>query len=110
MKTYVQPGEQITVAAPAAVVTGDGVLIGTLFGVAQETTAIGLDVVLIRRGVFIMPKATGTAWAVGGKLYWDNAAKNITTVVGANTVVGCAALAALSADTTGNVLLDGMIR
>ena len=36
MKTYVAPGHSITVTAPSGGVTsGQGVLIGTLFGIAQ---------------------------------------------------------------------------
>jgi len=34
-KNYIQPGQTITIAAPTGgVLSGDGVLIGTLFGIA----------------------------------------------------------------------------
>ena len=34
MKTYVQPGNTITLTAPYAVASGDGLLVGSIFGVA----------------------------------------------------------------------------
>ncbi|MFZ1415230.1 MAG: DUF2190 family protein [Defluviicoccus sp.] len=42
MKTYVQPGHTLTITAPSGGVTsGHGVLIGTLFGIAQADAAEG---------------------------------------------------------------------
>ena len=44
-KNYIQPGHTITVAAPTGgVLSGDGVLIGTLFGIAQYDAVEGADV------------------------------------------------------------------
>lgn len=110
MKTYIQTGENITLAAPYTVTAGGGALVGAIFGVAQDAAASGADVVLITEGVFEMPKATGNAWTLGQKLYWDNTAKNITGTVGSNTLVGAAMIAAASGDTVGTVYLDGTIR
>jgi predicted RecA/RadA family phage recombinase len=109
MKNYIQSVENLQVLAPYALTPGQGALVGSLFGVAQETAANGTDVVLVTEGVFELAKATG-AWTVGVKLYWDNSARNITTTASANTLVGCATAAALSGDTTGFVYLDGAIR
>ena len=36
MKTYVDSGKTVTLTAPAAVNSGKGILIGSLFGVAQN--------------------------------------------------------------------------
>ena len=33
MKTYVQPGNTITLTAPYAVASGDGLLVGSIFGI-----------------------------------------------------------------------------
>lgn len=44
-------------------------------------------------------KATGEAWAVGAKIYWDNTAKKFTTTATSNTLCGYALGAALAADT-----------
>ena len=41
MKNFVQPGNTITLTAPYAVTSGDGLLVGAIFGVAAGTAAIG---------------------------------------------------------------------
>jgi predicted RecA/RadA family phage recombinase len=110
MKNFIQPGENLTFAAPYAVTAGAGALVGSVFGVAQSAAANGEEVVLLTEGVFEMAKATGQAWTVGLKLYWDNSAKNITSTASANTLVGAATAAALTGDTVGVVYLDGTIR
>lgn len=57
MKNYIQEGRMITVAAPAGGVTsGDGVVIGSLFGVASKTAAAGETVTIATEGVFDLPK------------------------------------------------------
>lgn len=110
MKNYVQPGENITLAAPYDVASGAGALVGSIFGVAQETVLSGADVVLVRRGVFDLAKVSAQAWTVGAKIYWDNAAKVCTTVSTSNTLIGAAAAAAANPSATGTVLLDGAVR
>ncbi|MGV8987810.1 MAG: DUF2190 family protein [Cypionkella sp.] len=110
MQNYVQPGENLTLAAPYDVASGAGALIGSIFGVASTTTTSGNDCVFVTEGVFLLAKTAGQAWTQGAKVYWDNTAKNVTTTVGSNTLIGVATVAALSADTTGYVYLDGAIR
>ena len=110
MKNYVQPGENFTITATAAITSGDFVSIGSLGGVAQGTVAIGEDVVLVRRGVFTLPKTSAQAWTVGAPIYWDASAGEMTTVSTGNTLVGCAAAVAADPSATGRVLLDGTIR
>jgi predicted RecA/RadA family phage recombinase len=41
MRNFIQNGDIITVAAPAAVASGDGVLVGTLFGIAVDDADSG---------------------------------------------------------------------
>jgi len=41
MKNYVYSGEKIDLDAPAAVTSGDPLLVGSLFGVAQNSAALG---------------------------------------------------------------------
>ena len=110
MKNYVQPGETIEVTAPAALSSGDGVLVGTLFGVAQTDAANATQVQISRRGVFTLPKVLAQAWTQGAKIYWDNTAKNCTTVATSNTIIGAAVVAAANPSATGTVLLDGAVR
>lgn len=108
MKNYVQLGDNLTLPAPYSVTSGDGALIGAIFGVASTTQFAGEDTSFVRIGVFNLTKAAGTAWAVGQKLYWDNGAKNVTATAG-GTLIGAAATAALAADTSGAVLLSGQV-
>lgn len=66
MKNFVQRGDTITVAAPATLSSGDGVLIGSLFGVATTDAASGADVALVTTGVIALPKESTTdTFAVG---------------------------------------------
>lgn len=107
MKNFVQPGETVSVAAPYAVASGGGALVGSLFGVATATAANGADVELVTEGMFDLAKATGagTAFTVGAKAYWDNTNKVVTPVSSGNTLIGVATLAASTSDTTGRVRL-----
>lgn len=110
MQNYIQPGENLTLAAPYAVASGAGALVGAIFGVAQAAAASGADVVLVREGVFTLPKVSAQAWTLGAKIYWDDTAKNCTTTVGSNVLIGAAVAAAANPTATGDVLLDGAIR
>lgn len=108
MKNLVmQSGDNITVPAPYAVASGAGVLVGAMFGVASSDAALNANVVIVRKGVYTLAKATGQAWTAGARLYWDNTAKNVTTTASGNTLIGFAQVAAASGATTGNVILTG---
>ncbi|SIS98423.1 DUF2190 family protein [Paracoccus saliphilus] len=109
MKNYIQPGENLTLAMPAAVASGGAVLIGAIFGVAQGKAEAGDSVVLVRRGVFELPKLSAEAWSAGDPVYWDDTAKQLTTVE-ADALVGAAVEDAANPSETGIVLLDGVIR
>jgi predicted RecA/RadA family phage recombinase len=76
MKNFVQPGNNITVAAPYAVDSGEGVLIGQLFGVACGDAENGADVDIATTGVFDMAKDADDVFAsVGAPVYFDTATK-----------------------------------
>lgn len=110
MKTYVSSGEVITVAAPYAVASGAGALVGTLFGVAQNAAANAAPVALVTTGVFDLVKVGSQAWTVGAAIYWDDTNKRCTTVTTSNTLIGKAVLAVGSGagETTGRVRLNGV--
>lgn len=110
-KNYIQRGENITLPAPYDVASGGGALIGAIFGVASTAQLSGEDTSFARVGVFTLPKATGEAWSgtAPPKIYWDNTNKRCTTTAGGNTLIGAGVAAALSADTTGAVLLTGQV-
>ncbi|GAB5431217.1 MAG: hypothetical protein EpisKO_05870 [Epibacterium sp.] len=105
MKNYIQPGEKITVSAPADVASGAGVLVGAMFGVATGAAALGADVTIVRKGVFNLNKLAAQAWGEGVKVYWNNTAKECTTVASGNTHIGYAASAAADPSSIGVVVL-----
>ncbi|OWJ69826.1 hypothetical protein CDV50_16025 [Haematobacter massiliensis] len=110
MKNYKMPGENITLPAPAAVLSGQAQLIGVIFGVAQFDASAGETCVYVRRGVFVLPKTSAQAWTAGVKIYWDDTNKVATTTASGNTLIGAAAAAAANPSAAGDVLLDGVIR
>lgn len=109
MKNFIAVANVLTVIAPAAVTSGQGVLVGALFGVATRDAASGAEVEINLTGVFDLPKAASQAWTVGQRVYWDNAAKNTTNVVGSNTLIGVATIpvGGTAGETTGRVRLNG---
>lgn len=110
MKNYVSPGDTLDLTAPTGgVVAGVAYLIGVIVAVANYSAAEGLIATFSRRGVFTLPKATGQAWTEGAVLYWDNTNKVFTTTASGNTKAGAAVAAAASGDTSGKVLLPGII-
>ncbi len=108
MKNFLQPGDTVTVNAPVAVNSGDGLLVGALFGVALATAAINTNVEVLTEGVVDLPKAA-VAVTQGAKIYWDNTAKNLTTTATNNTLIGCAILASAVGDGTVRVRLNGAV-
>lgn len=107
MKNFIQPGDIVTIPAPADVASGAGVLAGTLFGVAEIDAVSGDDVSIATTGVFDLAKVSAQAWTVGAAIYWDNTAKLATTVATSNTLIGKATAAAANPSAVGRVRLDG---
>lgn len=107
MKTYIERGENVTVAAPYAVASGAGCLTGRMFGVAQSAAAAAALVVLCVIGVYNLAKKAGDTPGQGALLYWDDNAKLVTTTAAGNTVIGVALLPAQAGDATVRVRLNG---
>lgn len=110
MKNFEQIGDNVTVIAAADVASGQGHLVGSLFGIAVDAAESGAPVVLRRVGIITHAKTSAQAWTQGAKIYWDNTGKVFTTASSGNTLVGVAAEAAANPSATGKVLLDGAIR
>ncbi len=87
MLNMVKEGNVITMAAPANVTSGEGVVVGGLFGVATATVLSGADVELLVEGVVSLPKAAGSI-SPGVLLYWDNTNKRATTTASGNRPIG----------------------
>ncbi|MEL6284584.1 MAG: capsid cement protein [Pseudomonadota bacterium] len=106
MKNYIQKGDAITVPAPAAVVSGEGVLVGDLFGVASGDAANGSTVTLATVGVFELPKTSTDDIAVGVAIYWDDSAGEATATSTDNTLIGHAVASAGNPSATVKVRLS----
>jgi predicted RecA/RadA family phage recombinase len=109
MKNYVAHGETVVVPAPYALSSGQGALVGTMFGVATADAVITADVALKTCGVFDLTKIGSQAWTVGAAVYWDDTNKRCTTVLTGNTKIGVAVVAVdnQAGSTTGRVRLNG---
>ena len=105
-QNFVQKGEVIpfTVPASTTIASGDGVVVGAMFGVALNPGVAADQIQVALEGVFTLAKGSG-AISVGAKVYWDAANKVITTTASGNTFAGYAYAAALSGDTQLNVIL-----
>lgn len=110
---FIQQGKVMTYPAPTGGVTKDvPLLIGSLLVIPRTTAAATVLFDGDVEGVYSVTKADSQAWTAGVKVYWDDTAKNFTTTVGTNVLVGTAAeaVAATAGLTTGKVRLDGVAR
>ena len=107
MKNYVQTGENITVTAEAAATSGDGVRVGTLFGIASGDADIGAPLVLVPEGVFELPTVATAAVAVGAAVYWRSGDGLVTTTASGTTKEGVAIMAAGNPSSAVRVRLNG---
>ena len=104
-KNYVQKGENLTLAAPADVLSGAGVVVGSIFGIAMGNALSGASVDLATTGVFTMAKVSALAIAVGDIVYFDNATKLVNKTSAGNTRIGLAVTAAANPSGTVQVRL-----
>jgi predicted RecA/RadA family phage recombinase len=107
MKNYVQRGDTMTLTAPYDRNSGEGALVGSIFGVAANTVANATDGEFDVVGVFTLAKVSAQAWTQGALIYWDNTAKLCTTVSSGNKLIGVAASAAGNPSGAGDVRLNG---
>ena len=108
MKNYVHPGNTVTLTAPYAVTSGDGLLVGSICGVAAGHAANAETVETALVGVFDLKKVASQAWSAGDKVYWDNTNKEASKTATGNVLIGVAteAVAAGAADVIGRVRLN----
>lgn len=109
MNNFVQPGDVVRVTAPYNVNSGQGVKVGSLFGVATASATNAANVEIMTVGVFDLskPNAVSTSVAAGANVHWDDT--NVTTTISAtsNLRLGVAVAAAGNTDTTVRVRLTG---
>jgi predicted RecA/RadA family phage recombinase len=111
MKTYIQPGDTITVLAPANVTAGQLCRVGVLAGVAVTTALSGNPVEILVDGVVDVTKAGSQAWTVGAAIYGTGTttltATTATTTGNILLGVAVAAVGAGAGETTGRIRLNG---
>ncbi|MFN3614848.1 MAG: DUF2190 family protein [Rubrimonas sp.] len=109
MKTYIQNGHVITVPTPAGgIASGDGLIVGNIFGIAAYSAAEGDPLELATTGVYKLPKASAAMFAVGARVAWDNTAKQVNTPGAGRFPIGVAVEAAGTGVTSVAVRLDGV--
>ncbi len=91
--------------------SGDGLLVGSIFGIAAGGAALGESVETALVGVFDITKVGSQAWTAGAKVYWDNTNKEATKTATANTLIGVAteAIAGGAGDLIGRVRLNASV-
>lgn len=107
MKNFVQNGVNLTLAAPAAVLAGECVAIGSIVGIAAQSADEGADVDLVTQGVFELPKVAALAIAIGDKVYWDPLTKLVNKTATSNKLLGVAVTDAANPSGFVNVRLNG---
>jgi predicted RecA/RadA family phage recombinase len=109
MKNQIQKGEVITVPAPVGgIASGEGAIIGNIFGIAAYAAAEGDPLELATTGVYQLSKATAAVLTVGARVAWDNTAKNINVLGAGRFPVGVATESAGNGITSVAVRLDGV--
>lgn len=109
MKNFVAVGDRLTITAGADIASGAGVLVGSLFGVAEAAIANGAEGAIVLTGIYDLPKVGSQAWTVGALVYWDAGNARCTTTASTHKLIGVAAAAVGSGagETTGRVRLNG---
>lgn len=98
MKNFVQSGSVLSVTAPADILSGAGVQVGKLFGVAATDALSGAVVQIQTEGVFSLAKLSTDDVAAGDLLYWDAGNDRLTKTAG----TGSKLLAGVAVEAAGN--------
>lgn len=108
MKNFIQPGNSLAMTVPYAsgVTSGQGMLVGALFGVAAVDGAQNAVIEGATQGVFDLTKQPSLAITAGARVFWDDSNRRITTTATGNYQVGIAVLASATADATVRVWLQ----
>jgi predicted RecA/RadA family phage recombinase len=110
MKNFVQNGRYVEVTLPYARQAGEGVLVGSLFGVCVVGGAQGDVVNIDTESVYDLTAATGsgTDAAQGAIAYWDNgsSARRVTPVSTGHTAIGKFLVEKATTDAVARVRLD----
>ncbi len=75
MKSFVQPGRQVTIPAPYNVSAGEGVVAGSLFGVAFGDATAPANVDILCEGVVDLAKNSASVFIVGQPVMFSTSDK-----------------------------------
>lgn len=106
MQNYIQPGETLTLVAPYDRLSGEGALVGAVFGVAVSDVLNTVEGQFLTKGVFTLAKTSAQSWAQGDKIYWDNSNKRCDNVSTVGQLIGVALEIAANPTSTGVVKLN----
>jgi predicted RecA/RadA family phage recombinase len=90
------------------VTSGQGVLVGNLFGVAAKTATEGESVEIATVGVYELPKLASAVIAAGARVAWDDTAKQVVLPGAGKAPIGIAIEAAGNGAATVRVRLNGV--
>lgn len=105
---FIQPGKHLTLVAPYDRTSGQGALVGSLFGVALGTVLETVEGEFATGGIWRLTKTTAQAWTQGQKIYWDNSNKRCDSDSTVGPLIGVAVAVADNPSTTGVVRLNGV--
>lgn len=98
-----QTGTILSLVMPYVRTSGQGVLVGALFGVCLHDAAEAATASVETQCIATLPKLTGAAWTQGARIFWDDTNKRCDTTATSDFCIGYAAAAAASGDATGDV-------
>lgn len=108
MKNYIQRGTSLTLAALAAVSSGELVVQGVIAGIAGTDAAVGDNVEVHVEGCYSLPKVAAEAWAAGDAIYADpDALVCSNTPEDGFVLIGAAIAPAANPSPVGDVRLNG---
>lgn len=109
MQNFLQMGEVLKLTAPYTRTSGQGALVGGIFGVAKADVTSGDDGEFVVEGVCRLTKVGSQAWAIGDRIYWDDSNKHCSNVGTVGQFIGNAyeTVGSGSGETLGAVRLCG---
>lgn len=90
MNNFVHEGHILEVVAPYEVMSGDGLLQGSLFGIAASWAQKGDPVSISTAGVFDLKRQLEESWEIGDPIYWNDEFKTFTRDSAGAVMVGIA--------------------
>lgn len=110
--TYVKTSRSphTVASAPYTVTKGQGMKVGSIFGIANTGIAASASGEIETEGVWQVSQIVGAqAWTAGQPIYWNDTNKQFDTTVVGGTRVGVAELARAGSDTIAFVRLQGFM-